>query len=99
MTMHFLIKSGGRLHQPQPGGMCLDTHGLPSATQGLLWASRPSEEESQGRLGTPGKGLERLKKNLLVFCLIVKLYARGGELGKWRTRRKRKQARTVDPDS
>lgn len=99
MTRHFQIKSGRRQHQPWPGGLCLDTHGLPLATQGLRWASGTSDEESQGRMGTPGKGLKRLKKNLLVFCLIVKICARGRELGKWRTRRKRKQARAVDPDS
>ena len=98
MTRHFQIKSGRRQHQPWPAGLCLDTHELPLATQGLRWASRPSDEESQGRMGTPGKGFKRLKKNLLVFCLIVKICARGRELGKWRTRRK-KQARAVDPDS
>ena len=90
MTRHFQIKSGRRQHQPWPGGLCLDTQGLPLATQGLRWASRPSDEESQGRMGTPGKGFKRLKKNLLVFCLIVKICARGRELGKWRTRRKNK---------
>lgn len=45
----------------------------------LHQASRPANEDSKSRLGTPGKGLKRLNKNILLFCLIAKICVRGGK--------------------
>lgn len=83
MTARFQINRGEGSSRLKFTGMLPSTHEPSVAPRGLHQASRPADEDSWSRLGTPGRGLEKLKKNIMVFCLVVRICVHGGKHGKW----------------
>lgn len=83
MTARFQINRGEGSSRLKFRGMFPSAQEPSVAPRGLHQASRPADEDSWGRLGTPGRGLEKLKKNIMVFCLVVKRCVHGGKHGKW----------------